>query len=205
MKIGFIVDGEAEYRSLPPLLRQIERESQHVLLNPLLAKLQPLAHVSRIVAAVAPAIKILRGKQAQKVIILIDRENREVCSGAWAAEITNALAAKYGSVAFGVVIKNSCFENWLVADTRVFTKLPKRFSLSDTAIRKIQPNKADRIDAQKLIKEAARGNAYHKVTDAMRIMAEAEIMSIAANSRSFRRFLRMLDHPRYRDQSRNPG
>lgn len=208
MKIGFIVDGEAEYRSLSPLLRQIERESQHVLLNPLIAKIQPLAHVHRIVAAVAPAIKILRGKQAEKIVILMDRENREVCPGAWAAEITRALTATYrdyGITAFGVVIKDSCYENWLVADTSVFQKLPKRFSLSDAAMRKIQPNKADRIDAQKLIKDAARGNAYHKVTDAMRIMEQAEVMGIAANSRSFRRLLKMLDHPRYKDQSRNPA
>lgn len=208
MKIGFIVDGEAEYRSLPSLLRQIERESQHVLLNPLLAKIQPLAHVPRIVAAVAPAIKILRGKHAQKIIILIDRENREVCPGAWAEEITHALTAKYGhdrKAVFGVVIKDACYENWLVADPSVFTKLPKRFSLSDTAIRKIQPNKADRIDAQKLIKDAARGDAYHKVADARQMMALADILGIAANSRSFRRFLRMLDHPRYKDQSRNPA
>jgi hypothetical protein len=208
MKIGFIVDGEAEYRSLPSLLRQIERESQHVLLNPLLAKIQPLAHVPRIVAAAAPAIKILRGKHAQKIIILLDRENREVCPGAWAVEITRALAEKYGDyggVAFGVVVKDSCYENWLVADTSVFTKLPKRFALSDAAVRKIQPNKADRIDAQKLIKDAARGDAYHKIADARQIMALAHILGIAANSRSFRRFLRMLDHPRYRDQSRNPS
>jgi len=209
MKIGFIVDGEAEYRSLPALLQQIQRESPHDLLKqPLLAKIQPLARVPRIVGAVEREIKILLGRKAEKIIVLIDRENREVCPGSWAVEITQALTAKHGrsgSSSFGVVIKDSCYENWLVADTNVFTKLPKRFALSDTSMRKIQPNKADRIDAQKLIKDAARGDAYHKVADARQIMALANISGIAANSRSFRRFLRMLDHPRYKEQSRNPA
>lgn len=161
MKIGFIVDGVAEYQSLPRLLEQIRQELPHVLLNPLFAKIQPHASLGRIVGAAEPGINILRGKQAQKIIILLDRENREECPGDRAAAITRALVERYGhyrDVAFGVVIKDSCYENWLVADTRALASLPRRFSLTDASIRRIEPNKADRIDAQRLIKAAALGN-----------------------------------------------
>jgi hypothetical protein len=55
-----------------------------------------------------------------------------------------------------------------------------------------------------LLKRAAQGDAYEKVQDAKRILERADVLRLATNSRSFRRFLRVIEHPTYREQSAAP-
>src|SRR4051794_40674566 len=117
MKIGFIVDGEAEFRSLPLLYPKVD--TPHQLMNPLRADIQPYASVEQIASAVKKRLPILINRGAEIVIVLIDREHREVCSGQWAQEIAAIINAKFTTVKVGIcstVVKNCCFENWLVSD-----------------------------------------------------------------------------------------
>lgn len=206
MKIGVVVDGQGEFRALPSLFPKIG--SPHTLLAPLYGDMQPFAPIPQIVGVVKSKLPILRARGAQRVLVLLDRENRNVCPGAWATQLADALNQDCGQLGidkFIVVVKNSCFENWLVADPEAFTRMPRRFSLSAGALASISPNKADNIDAQRLLKAAAQGGTYSKTTDAVRILAAAEPARMAANSRSFRKLLRELEHPLYLKESIRPA
>jgi hypothetical protein len=205
MRIGIIADGQAEYRSLPKLVERIE--SQNKVVKTLYADIQPLAPISQIVAAIKSKLPILKSKSVDMALILIDRENRNVCPGDWAQEIEQALektCGQAGITSFAVVVKDSCYENWLVSDIQVFDKMPKRFSISSSNIKRIEPNKADRADAQSILEKSAKGEDYDKVQDSVRIMNLADPIRIASNSRSFRRFLRLIGHASYKDQSCQP-
>lgn len=205
MRIGIIADGQAEYRSLPKLVERIE--SQNKVVKTLYADIQPLAPISQIVAAIKSKLPILKSKSVDMAVILIDRENRNVCPGDWAQEIEQALektCGQAGITSFAVVVKDSCYENWLVSDIQVFDKMPKRFSISSSNIKRIEPNKADRADAQSILEKSAKGEDYDKVQDSVRIMNLADPIRIASNSRSFRRFLRLIGHASYKDQSCQP-
>lgn len=205
MRIGIIADGQAEYRSLPKLVERIE--SQNKVVKTLYADIQPLAPISQIVAAIKSKLPILKSKSVDMALILIDRENRNVCPGDWAQEIEQALektCGQAGITSFAVVVKDSCYENWLVSDIQVFDKMPKRFSISSSNIKRIEPNKADRADAQSILEKSAKGQDYDKVQDSVRIMNLADPIRIASNSRSFRRFLRLIGHASYKDQSCQP-
>lgn len=205
MRIGLIVDGQSEYRSLDLLLKRIE--IPNVLVGVLLSNIQPHAPTPQIAKAMVGQIRILAHRQANMVIALIDREERPTCPGQWASEIAQALSRSYASygIRFGVVVKDTCYENWLISDTAVFRAMPRRFNMSSADIRRIAPNKADKVDAQAMLKGAAISEAYSKVEDAVRIMALADPLRMAANSRSFRKLLRELQHPKYKDQSLLPA
>jgi len=112
MRIGIIADGQAEYRSLPKLVERIE--SQNKVVKTLYADIQPLAPISQIVAAIKSKLPILKSKSVDMAVILIDRENRNVCPGDWAQEIEQALektCGQAGITSFAVVVKDSCYEN----------------------------------------------------------------------------------------------
>jgi hypothetical protein len=205
MRIGLIVDGEAEFRSLPAFGQRVE--TPYTLVGVLRADIQPYAPTPQIVRAVKGRVPTLANRRADMIFVLIDRENRDVCPGQWASELAQALAAHYsdsGVRTFKVIIKNSCYENWLISDTTVFAQMPQRFQLSASDVNRIRPNKADTVDAQVIIKRSIQGRAYDKVADAIRIMSKANPLEMAANSRSFRKFLREIGHPRYQNQSRLP-
>lgn len=205
MRIGIIVDGQAEYRSLPKLLDRLE--SPHLVVKTLYADIQPFAPVAQIVRVVQSRLPALQAKSVDHVLVLVDRESRPICPGAWAKEIERALVkgcSQYRSCSFAVIIKESSYENWLISDVDCLLQMPKRFSLSQNTIRAIQPNKADRQSAQEILKKAAQGAAYNKIQDAIRIMSRAQPLQIAANSRSFRRLMRQLEHKKYVNQSKRP-
>ena len=193
MNIGIIVDGQAEYHSLRKLYDKAL--SPHTLLKPIYADIQPLAPTSQIVGVIKRKLPILRNMNASKILVLIDRETRDICPGEWATQIRNALDANCthpGTQDFAVVVKNTCYENWLISDTSIFRKMPKRFSLRAAQLRSVEPDKADRVDAQAILKAAAIRDAYDKVADSICILNLADPTRMAQNSRSFRRFLREL-------------
>ena len=202
MKIGLIVDGQSEREALIALKSQIESVTSHVLLKPIKADIQPLATSGDIARAALPAIRLLSSKSVDLVIIALDRESREECPGAWAEEIRTKIGLSSPEVA--VVIKDTTFENWVVSDPQALETSSNRFRLTENQRRSIAPNRSDQCDALHLLKTAA-GGEYHKIRHSVAIMKRADIDRMAANSRSFRRFLRCLDHPAYRDQSRLPA
>lgn len=203
MKYGIVVDGDAEFHAFPKILPRIQ--SPNVILAPIKADIQPKAPPGQIVRALKTRIPILRTRGAESIIVLLDREDRSECPGKW-AEVVQALTAKEcadmvnGSLF--VVLKNRKFENWLVADVHALRKMPKRFKFTDAIEKRIEVDKADSIDAYKLLSTTAINESYDKVSDAVKIMNHADPLRIAQNSRSFRRLLRVLEVGVYTSQSK---
>jgi hypothetical protein len=207
MKIGLIVDGESEYRSLPFLIDKLGNPSVTVL-YPLRADIQPYATVKQMAIAVSTRLAILGGKKIDRAIVLIDRENRGDCPSKIAQELAGALqpfCAQFRIMEVEVSVKDRMYENWLIADTGCFQNMRGRFRIPDSASKAIAKDGSDRHEALNLLKRAAWKTQYSKVDDSMRIMQRATPLGIAENSRSFRRFLRLLRHPTYTGQSRNPS
>jgi hypothetical protein len=97
------------------------------------------------------------------------------------------------------------FENWLIAGLAALKAMPARFQVTRQFERKVSPNKADNIkNAESALKRICKGASYHKGKDAREIARHQEPRRIAENSRSFRRFLRVVGCKKYTSQSREP-
>jgi len=201
LKIGIVVDGDAESQALKLLTRRIEIEGVQ-LLNPAYANMQPKSPPGRIARAAVKTVAILRARGATLIVVLIDREDRQECPPEFANQLKRAFA-KLGYDDIHVVVKNRTFENWLIADLEALKQLRGRFKVTKTFERTVSPNIADNVvDAEALLNTIVVKQKYHKRRDATRIMAVQEIRNMAKNSRSFRRFLRVVGHPQYLSQSK---
>jgi Domain of unknown function (DUF4276) len=200
--MGLIVDGESEYRALPALLRRVP-EAQLQLVQTLRAPISPYANAAVIANSCRSAIQIICKLGIPNIIILLDREARDDCPGQWATEISAAISLPSGCRA-SVVIKDRMFENWLIADVTSLRTFPGRYTVTPAVERRIVPNKADSCNAMELMK-ALTQSRYEKVSDSKKILAAADPMRIADNSRSFRRMMRVMESQSYRTQSKNPA
>jgi Domain of unknown function (DUF4276) len=204
MRVGIVVDGVSEFSSLASIYSQLSSLSGNELLRPIRAPIAPLAPPGAIARQCSKGIKQLIGRKADQVIVLFDRETRNECSGEIATAVENALSQ--GGFAARVVLKDRTFENWLVADISAVEKVSGRFSLSQAVRNSVVPDKADRANGLSILKQAARkGAAYEKVADSKRILGQADVLEMASNSRSFRRFLRSIGCASYGGQSRRPA
>jgi hypothetical protein len=204
VKVGVVVEGQSEFTALPELREQLLRETSATSLRVLHACYDPLGSPARIVKACRGVIKQLVGRNFDLAIVLIDREEQSSS----APEIAKTLEASFASAGMGlpisVVVKDRCFENWLVADLAALRKLGARFDVSNAAVAAVEPDRADRADAIRLLKRCVKGDAYGKVDDARRILAKAIVANMAEHSRSFRCFLARLGHPCYEGGSCKP-
>lgn len=204
MRVGIIVDGQSEVSALPKLKPQLEQASGNTIIGPIRAQIHPKASVVVIARVAVESIAILRAQRgAEKIVVLIDREDRQACPGDFAKRVLERILPSV-AIPVDIVIKDRKFENWLVADVDAMLDMSARFSLSRGAVNSIRPNKADNTDAEALIRAAAIRGSYHKVKDAGRILGQADVSNMATNSRSFRKFLRCVGHPAYATQSRAP-
>jgi hypothetical protein len=205
VKIGLIVDGDAEFRSLPHLIPKIS--TPHVIFhNPLRVPVHGAMPPGQIAAQVVSRVKIFSARGANKVIIALDREDSETCPGVLAQTIAAACARACSrpGIVVEVLIKDRMFENWLIADVTALEKFPRRFGITEKFRRAVVPNKADAVPALRMLEGVSKGDSFHKVDDAIKICRAARPENIAKESRSFRRFLRIVEHPDYQAQSRQP-
>ncbi len=203
MKIGVIVDGQAEQYSLGAFYERIETQS--TIFKPLYADIQPNSNPKKILRKALPVIRILAKKDVDRVIICLDREQRLDCVPLWREQLEALIqpaALNEGVGEAHIVLKDRMFENWLVSDVTVFKKLRGRFEFTDAHVQQVSPNKADRVDATKLLKKVTKRPGYHKVNDASKIMNHFDPYQGASNSRSLRRFLRLLGCSVYADNSK---
>ena len=194
----------AEYQSMRLLIPAIA--SPHDIRAPLYADIQPLAPRGQIVRTILKNIPLLVARGAERVVVLIDIETRNECSGTFASDIERDVRNQnqYDCEVY-VVMKTYRYENWLVGAISSMRRQRARFPGSDRIIQRISPNKADNVDAIELLERAIPNNSsYEKVQDSKRIMKNADPYEIASNSRSFRKFLRVIDNPRYENQSQLP-
>jgi hypothetical protein len=206
MKVGILVDGQAEYRGLPLLIPRITTSS--TILKPLYCDMQPFAPPGYIAYVAMKRSHILVGKGASLIILLIDKETRPDCIPQISQEIESQFSSRltscYPSVRSSVIVKNATFENWLVADPDTFKLLTGMFNDWHSIYNAVTPDKADNIDAIQLLKHCCKKGHFDKVESAIAICDKLNPDQAAKNSRSFRRFLRIVNHPNYVAQSRNP-
>jgi len=203
MRIGLVVDGQAELYALPHLTKRLG--IQHTILAPLKADIQPISTPLQIARAVKTPIKILfHARRVDRVVILLDHETRTECPGVWCSTLTEAVRGHCEQEAVTVVVKNRTFENWLIADLDAIRALVGRFTVSKAVARSISGN-ADSANGIRVLKECAHDTPYQKVGDSIKILSRARPDEIARQSRSFRKFLRALGHPSYKGQSASPA
>lgn len=206
MRIGLLVDGDAERAALPELLGQLKESTGHSFLNPVRPAVHPKASPARIARACQSEIDILVGKGVDRIVVLLDREDRADCPTQIAQQVEQAIRAHAGGEApVVVVVKDRCFENWLVADPDAIAASPARFSLPASVRAALHADQADHLDAVEILKKGVTKGSDNKVRDSKRILARCRVERMAGGSRSFRRFLRCLDHPLYSNQSKRPA
>jgi hypothetical protein len=202
MRVGIIVDGDAESMALRPLVGRISIQGV-VVIPPVYSDLQPKTSARQIARAAQETVGILSARGADRVVVLIDKEDLQSCPGGRADLIRSAFAA-LGMDFVSVVVKCRQFENWLLTDPEAFKRNPKRFRLTKE-IRTIgRPDRADSVDdpVAAIDRACKDGRPYHKRHDAILLTANQRVTEVAAHSRSFRRFLRLLGHTSYLSQSR---
>ena len=204
MRIGVVVEGQSEFTALPQLREQLCLETSTGSVKILRARYDPHARPERVVKACRSALRQLVGRRFDLAVVLIDRERQTKSPAAIAEELEAAFAAAEIGIPVAVVVKDRCFENWLVADLEALRRLTGRFEVSTGMVKAIEPDRADRADAHRLLKVATKGDAYGKVDDARRILEKATITHMAQHSRSFRCFLARLGHPRLQNGSCKP-
>lgn len=205
MRIGIIADGQSEVGALPLLLDKLEIP-EVTIINPRFADLQPKATPAQICKAAESRIKaLIQNDNVEKIVVLIDLEDRDDCPGDWANAVTQEFRRR-GFHDVIVVIKNRKFENWLISDIENIRKrMPGRIAMGEGVIRAIRGSGADSFaDAETVLDTACIGKNYNKRKDSVQICRVADPLAIAINSRSFRRFLRVVGHPSYEQQSRRP-
>jgi len=208
MRIGILVEGRAEYESMPFIISKCQFQN-HTILKPLHCNVHPKASLEKIAETIANSrYRIFQSQNIDKLVVLLDKEDNDQSE----CSIVRSLEAKLNErkdaynfkAEIAVVLKVTKYENWLVADRSVFKQYPKRFPRHTIASKKVKDNGADRIDALKVIEEALDKNDYDKIKDAVLICQKADIKQAALNSRSLRRLLRVLEIPPYSDQSKSP-
>jgi hypothetical protein len=203
LRIGIVVDGDAESQALKLLTQRISIPDTQ-LLDPIYANMQPRSTPGQIARSAKSKIDVLTARGVDKIVVLIDKEDRLECPSQFASNIEAAFSA-IGCPHVEVAVKNRNFENWLIADVDVFNRLRSRYRVTKAFQKAVSPNKADSVpDAESLLNKIVVSGEYHKRRDAAQITKLQEADKMARNSRSFRRFLRIVGHSDYLLQSKKP-
>lgn len=205
MRIGLIVDGIGEQNALPKLYQHVR--TPHVLINPIRQDIQPLAPLNQIARAAERGCRILAIKQIDLVVILVDLEDRDACPGSFAQMLQDLISERVAhlGIEIAVVVKVRTFENWLVSDLGCLSRSRGLFPEARRVRQAAPAGTADHVDALAILQQASgRTRSYHKVHGAGAVCTHLDPGRAASNSRSFRRFLRVLGDRRYADQSRQP-
>lgn len=196
MKIGIIVDGSEEQSTFGIVVSKIQIEGIHIV-KPLYASIAPKATPLQIAKAAESRIKILHATGVQKIIVSIDLEDLNECPGSRAKNLEEAFS-KLGYKNISVVIKNRKFENWIIADIDNL-KGHKLFNVSNSMEGRLKNCDSIQDAVKELNKMKGVNGYYHKTKDGNSLAKSINPLNIAANSRSFRRFMKLIGHPNYLD------
>jgi len=203
VNVGVVVEGQAESQALRRILPKIKAQGRQ-LIHVVYADMQPAAPATQIARKAAVGLRMLRKKGAEAFVVILDCEDTSRCPVELARRIEQALA-KLEWPGVDVVVKRFKFENWLIADVDALKRMPSRFHVTNRFEKRVAPDKADNVrDAAAELGRLCQGHAYHKRNDPVEIAKHQEPRRIAANSRSFRRFLRVVGCGKYAQQSRSP-
>jgi hypothetical protein len=196
MKIGVLVEGQAEFRSLPFLLPRLG--SPHQVLSPLLCTIHPFANPAQMALAASKRFPILLDRGAECIVVLFDKETRQDCTVEFVRAVEREARIrlqKYSSIVnLQVVLKVTMFENWLISDPKAVGDVAGLFENTDRIEKQVK-GRADAADALGLLKACSRQRIYDKVEGAVAICKRLDPTRAAENSRSFRKFLKTLEVP----------
>lgn len=204
MRIGLLVDGQAEFQALPYLLDRIS--TPHTLLRPLYCDIQPFATPEQIALASSKRFPLLIRKHVDLIVILVDKESRPECTGELAASIQrearHRLSESAPDVRINVVLKVTKFENWLVAAPSALRRLPGLFGRVESIARQVANGRADAVAAIELLKGCSHQRHFDKTSGAVAICRHLEPINAARSSRSFAKLLRVFESPLARSRAR---
>jgi len=134
---------------------------------------------------------------AEAIVLLLDKETRPECTGDLVRAVEREVRARLkefsSTMSLQVVYKVSQFENWLVADPAALHELPGLFEHIERIEKKVSNDRADRVDASALLKACLKRPINIKMKGAIEICKRLDPARAAENSRSFRKFLKVLD------------
>ena len=124
LPVGLVVEGESEVGAIPLLLRDSNIRLSRVVHFGGQPTDCPMSKFREFVERkIVPLVQATLLKQVSRVIVVVDRENRESCPGefaqAVARTIIGTLTFRYqyaGSPPISVVCADRKLENWLIAD-----------------------------------------------------------------------------------------
>jgi hypothetical protein len=196
------VEGTGEVPTLSKIIQKLQTKNA-ILGRPLRADLQPKATPAQVAASAKNAIAYFCRRNVDLVVVLIDREDN-ANAPTFSAALRQAFQSLYPRITIEVVVKDSCVENWLIADPDALKLQKKRFNITPAFVNRVIPNKADLQNAHAMLNDAAIKFNYDKGSDPQKITQLQDPHRVASNSRSFRRFLRVIGDPKYATQSKLP-
>lgn len=207
MLLGLVVDGQAEYHSLPHIYRKLSGICT-VIDPPLYCDIQPSAPTKQNALKIVEKAKLLVAKGAQHILVVYDKEQQHFCPKLVADELAQEVANRLTSIGIkslvSVVLKVRKYENWLIADCNALQQ-SGRFKKVRKIRQQVCRNKADSVlDAAALLGKHSISGSYDKKGDSVAITQKMDPMVVALNSRSFRRFLRVVGIQKYMNQSKRP-
>lgn len=201
--IGIILEGIGEIDAVSEYLQRVQTTAR-LIGRPLRADMQPKANPLVIARSAKTAVNQLVNRGAKKIVILIDLEDNP-CVLKMSRDLERAFSSMYQAAEFAVVVKNRCIENWLIADPEALEAMPRRFERVERIRKAVENDRADCVsNPSRLLDQCAQGSDYHKTLDPARIAKYQDIQRVALNSRSFRKFLRVVTHRNYANQSKKP-
>ena len=204
-KIAVITEGESEWGAIPMIYQQLRDATGSTFLNPVRLKVQPDGPAAKIARECKSVFKVLAEKGVSLAVLVLDRELKPESAGEIAQAIDSAIRVDcVFPFELAVVMKDRAFENWVIADLDALRAQPGRFDVTSALERAVSPDRADRVVALDHLKKALRGtsSSYDKRQDSKRTLGKADVIRMAANSRSFRHFLHTVGHPAYASQCR---
>ena len=195
MTIQLIVHGDTEYYCLPSILKKFGVS----VLTPFNLQGKGFGdnRYELVKEKLVRAIELVRKINPGKIIIVTDKEEKPFCPGELSSLIKKQLLSRIeqkhgkqfrdGLPEISVVIANSCYENWLIADPEGIAK---------SRLLKKQPNIKETADSKPAIRILngcmANHRKYDKRSHAPKFTALADFKSlkVRARSKSLRKFLK---------------
>lgn len=212
MKPLVLIDDKNGYSIISRIITknmQIDGDVRYCSINPISSKCSTTVEINRISQEISNAINNnLRTSNSTNIIVLIDFERLQkklnICPGDISNKIINAISQKSFTKYvenISIVFKVQKLENWLLSDKEAVRSIISE-NIYNEKFNTLSLEKIDELNALKIIDTIWPNNKHHF---AKRIVENLDPLRMAQNSRSFRRYLRVLGHPDYKDQSKDPA
>lgn len=189
MRIGCIVEGDTEYYCTPKLLGRLG----HVVLTPLSIHGSSGNWEQLLLRKVVPRIRALALKAPDKIIIMLDREDRPDCTAELARQATQVISHEITNFkitcSIAIIIADKYFECLLFADYDLLDSMPI-FS------ERVSPRLGDTTDGKNVLalaKAALREGERYRKNEHGPILARRinlDSTAVAGRNRALRKLLK---------------